>query len=118
MEKEAIRLSIPDEQYNMPVEQLDLSVRTMNCLRRGGITTVGELISKGEKGLLSLRNFGQKSKDEIDERLKTLGLSLTPYVKEETEAEKITDLAATGIGIETGSLAESEAKTDESQPAE
>ena len=118
VEKESIRLSIPDEQYNMPVEQLDLSVRTMNCLRRGGITTVGELISKGEKGLLSLRNFGQKSKDEIDERLKTLGLSLTPYIKEETEAEKITDLAATGIGIETGSLAESEAKTDESQPAE
>ena len=75
-EERAIRVSIPDEQYNMPVEQLDLSVRTMNSLRRGGITTAGELISKKERDLLSLRNFGQKSKQEIDERLKTLGLSL------------------------------------------
>ena len=89
-EKELIRLSIPDEKYDMPVDQLDLSVRTMNCLRRGGITTVGELISKGEKELLSLRNFGQKSKQELDERLKELGLSLTSQVEEgaeETEEE-------------------------------
>jgi len=77
-EKQSIRAAIPDEKYNMPVEQLDLSVRTMNCLRRGGITTVGELISRGEKGLLSLHNFGQKSKQEVEERLKTLGLSLAP----------------------------------------
>jgi DNA-directed RNA polymerase subunit alpha len=76
------RLAIPDERYDIPVEQLDLSVRTMNCLRRAGITTVGELISKGEKELLSLRNFGQKSKQEIDERLQGLGLSLTPQAEE------------------------------------
>ncbi len=117
-EEELIRLSIPDEQYDMPVEQLDLSVRTMNCLRRGGITTVGELINKGEKGLLSLRNFGQKSKQEIDERLGALGLSLIPKAEEETEEEKATGLAATGIGMETGSLAESDAETDENQSAE
>ena len=82
--EKAIRLSIPDEKYNMPVEQLDLSVRTMNCLRRGGIATVGELISKGEKELMNLRNFGQKSKKELEERLETLGLSLTPQVEQET----------------------------------
>jgi len=82
-EEQLVRLSIPDEQYNMPVEQLDLSVRTMNCLRRGGIATVGDLISKGERELLALRNFGQKSKREIDERLKALGLSLAPQVKGE-----------------------------------
>jgi DNA-directed RNA polymerase subunit alpha len=87
-EKQFIRASIPDEKYNMSVEQLDLSVRTMNCLRRGGITTVGELISKGEKGLLSLHNFGQKSKQEVDERLKTLGLSLAPPGEEESPAEE------------------------------
>ncbi len=87
-EKELVRLSIPDEKYNMPVEQLDLSVRTMNCLRRGGISTVGELISKGEQELLSLRNFGQKSRQELEERLNTLGLSLTPQVEEEVEGEK------------------------------
>ncbi|MBI2832208.1 MAG: DNA-directed RNA polymerase subunit alpha [Chloroflexi bacterium] len=76
LEKELARPAIPDEKYNMPVEQLDLSVRTMNCLRRGGITTVGELVSKTEKELLSLRNFGQKSKNEIDQKLASLGLSL------------------------------------------
>ena len=86
-EKEFIRASIPDEKYNMPVEQLDLSVRTMNCLRRGGITTVGELINKGEKGLLSLHNFGQKSKQEVEERLQALGLSFAPPEEEESQAE-------------------------------
>jgi len=118
VEEESIRLSIPDEQYNIPVEQLNLSVRTMNCLRRGGIATVGELISKGEKALLQLRNFGQKSKREIDERLEVLGLSLTPKVEQGTEEEKATDLVATGTDMETGSLAESEAETEPSQPAE
>jgi len=86
-EKQLIRRSIPDEKYNMPVEQLDLSVRTLNSLRRGGITTVGELITKGEKELLSLRNFGQKSKQELDERLKSLGLSLVSTAEEEEEHE-------------------------------
>jgi len=87
VEERVTRLPIPDEQYNMSVEQLDLSVRTMNCLRRSGITTVGKLISKGEKELLSLRNFGQRSKLEIEERLGELGLSLTPQVKQEAEQE-------------------------------
>jgi len=86
-EEQLARLSIPDEQYNMPVEQLNLSVRTMNCLRRGGIATVGELISKGERELLSLRNFGQKSKRELEERLKALGLSLVPQVGKGVEEE-------------------------------
>jgi len=86
-EEDLVRSSIPDEKYNMPVEQLNLSVRTMNCLRRGGISTVGELISKGERELLSLRNFGQRSRQELEERLNTLGLSLTPQVEEEVEGE-------------------------------
>jgi DNA-directed RNA polymerase subunit alpha len=81
-EEKGIRLPIPDEKYNMPVEQLDLSVRTMNCLRRAGITTVGELISKGERELMALRNFGQKSRLEIEERLRGLGLSLAPQAEE------------------------------------
>jgi DNA-directed RNA polymerase subunit alpha len=81
-EKQFIRASIPDEKYNMPVEQLDLSVRTMNCLRRGGITTVGEIINRGEQGLMSLHNFGQKSRQEVEERLKALGLSFTPPEEE------------------------------------
>ncbi len=87
-EKQLIRRSIPDEKYNMPMEQLDLSVRTLNSLRRGGITTVGELITKGEKELLSLRNFGQKSKLELEERIKSLGLSLFSKAEEEKEEEE------------------------------
>jgi len=87
-EKQLVRASIPDEKYNMPVEQLELSVRTMNCLRRGGITTVGELISKGEDELLSLHNFGQKSMQEVRERLKSLGLSLTPVGEGESQTEE------------------------------
>ncbi len=112
-----IHLAIPDEKYNMPVEQLDLTVRTMNCLRRAGIATVGEIISKGERELLKLRNFGQKSKQEIEEHLQALGLSLTPQVEEGTEEGEATELA-TGIGVETGSLGESEAEVGENQPAE
>ncbi len=86
-EEQLIRLSIPDEQYNMPIEQLDLSVRTLNCLRRSGITTVGELITKEERELLAIRNFGQKSKNELEERLKGLGLSLAHNVDEGAEDE-------------------------------
>jgi DNA-directed RNA polymerase subunit alpha len=74
-EKKAIRASIPDDLFNMPVEKLDLSVRAMNCLRRSGINTVGELVSLSEKELLSLRNFGQKSRQEVEEKLVSLGLT-------------------------------------------
>jgi DNA-directed RNA polymerase subunit alpha len=81
-EKEALRAAISDDVYNMPVEQMNLSVRAINCLRRSGISTVGELISTDINELLSLRNFGQKSKQEIDERLQELGLSFNPDVNE------------------------------------
>lgn len=87
-EEEPSHLSISDEQQNMPVEQLNLSVRTMNCLRRGGIATVGELASKSEKDLMALRNFGQKSNREIKERLESLGLSL---VSSEDQDENLID---------------------------
>jgi DNA-directed RNA polymerase subunit alpha len=98
-EERAIRMSIPDEKYNMPVEQLDLSVRTMNCLRRSNIATVGELIGKGAKELLKLRNFGQKSYLEIEGRLASIGLSLNPKVEEEepeSEEEKPVETAESG----------------------
>jgi DNA-directed RNA polymerase subunit alpha len=81
-EKEALRAAISDDVYNMPVEQMNLSVRAINCLRRSGINTVGELISIDISELLSLRNFGQKSKSEIDARLKELGLSFNPDIDE------------------------------------
>jgi len=113
--EELVRLSIPDEQYNKPVEELDLSVRTMNCLRRGGITTVGELIGKSEKELLSLRNFGQRSKQEIEECLNTLGLSLTPQIEEVTEAEEVAEAEEM---TEAEEVAEAEEVTEVEEKAE
>ncbi|MFC2044470.1 DNA-directed RNA polymerase subunit alpha [Chloroflexota bacterium] len=89
-ERESAPISIAEELYNMPVDQMNLSVRTMNCLRRGAITTVGELISREEKELVSLRNLGKRSLQEIKEHLKIMELSLTGQETEETTEE--TDL--------------------------
>jgi DNA-directed RNA polymerase subunit alpha len=100
-EERLIRLSIPDEKYNMPVEQLDLSVRTMNCLRRSNITTVGELIAKGPKELMKLRNFGQKSYQEIEDRLSAIGLSLSPKTEPEPETEAPAEAIA-AVAVEEG----------------
>ena len=90
-EKKAMRAFIPEDIYNMPVEQLDLSVRAMNCLRRSGINTVGELVSLDEKELLALRNFGQKSRQEVEEKLADLGVSF-PKIGGSTTDESETDV--------------------------
>ena len=61
----------------------------MNALRRSDITTIGELLKMGEKELMSLRNFGQKSKEELEARLNESGLSLKgeePSAQAEDEA--------------------------------
>ncbi len=67
-------LSIPPEQYDMPIEQLGLTMRTFNCLKRAKITKIGELLEKGDEELLNIRNFGQKALDEVHQQLKALGL--------------------------------------------
>ena len=64
------------EQLSTPIEQLDLTVRSYNCLKREGIHTVGELIGRSEADLLDIRNFGAKSIDEVKVKLVTLGLAL------------------------------------------
>ncbi|SER80042.1 DNA-directed RNA polymerase subunit alpha [Propionibacterium cyclohexanicum] len=60
----------------LPVEDLNLTVRSYNCLKREGIHTVGELVSRSEQDLLDIRNFGSKSIDEVKAKLSELGLSL------------------------------------------
>src|SRR5689334_14765780 len=60
----------------LPVEDLQLTVRSYNCLKREGIHTVGELISRSEQDLLDIRNFGAKSIDEVKAKLHEMGLSL------------------------------------------
>ncbi|HKC28429.1 MAG TPA: DNA-directed RNA polymerase subunit alpha C-terminal domain-containing protein, partial [Jatrophihabitans sp.] len=62
--------------FSMPIEDLDLTVRSYNCLKREGIHTVGELVGRSEADLLDIRNFGSKSIDEVKVKLAGLGLSL------------------------------------------
>jgi DNA-directed RNA polymerase subunit alpha len=58
----------------MPIEQLELSQRTYNCLKRSQITKVGQILQMSENELLSLRNFGQKSLVELREKLQEHGV--------------------------------------------
>ncbi len=60
----------------LPIEDLQLTVRSYNCLKREGIHTVGELVARSEADLLDIRNFGQKSIDEVKAKLVTMGLGL------------------------------------------
>ncbi len=60
----------------MAIEELDLSVRSFNCLKRAGIFTVEELISKSEEDMMRVRNLGRKSLDEVIAKLDSLNLSL------------------------------------------
>ena len=66
------------ELLDTPIEDLQLSVRSLNCLKRAGIRTVGELLTYSEEDVMKLKNFGQKSLDEIAEKLAERNLSLQP----------------------------------------
>ena len=66
--------SSPD--LDLPIEDLDLSERPRNCLKRAQVNTIGELLTKTEDDLLNITNFGQKSLDEVKEKLDERGLSL------------------------------------------
>ncbi len=60
----------------LPIEELDLTVRSYNCLKREGIHTVGELVNRSEADLLDIRNFGSKSIDEVKAKLVSMGMNL------------------------------------------
>jgi DNA-directed RNA polymerase subunit alpha len=65
--------ALPPDRYNTPIEDLNLSVRAYNCLKRSGLMTVGAVLEKNEEELLGLRNFGRKSYDELREKLVSMG---------------------------------------------
>ncbi len=78
--EEESRPAVASEIYEIPIEQLDLSVRVFNSLKRTGITSVGEvmdLLGRGQEAVLSIRNFGEKSLDELQEKLREKG-----YIKD------------------------------------
>lgn len=84
VEEEEVEEAIPNELYDTPIEQLDLSVRVFNSLKRTGITKVGELLDmldKGEETMLAIRNFGEKSLEELKAQLREKG-----FLDEEAEA--------------------------------
>ncbi len=68
-----------DKILDMSIEELDLSVRSYNCLKRAGINTVGELVMKTEDDMMKVRNLGKKSLEEVDEKLNSLGLGLRKF---------------------------------------
>ena len=61
---------------DLPIEDLDLSERPRNCLKRGQVNTIGELLTRSEEDLMNITNFGQKSLDEMKQKLDERGLSL------------------------------------------
>jgi DNA-directed RNA polymerase subunit alpha len=82
-EREAPGRGVPSEVAETPVEALDLSVRVFNSLKRTGITTVGdvlELLDKGDQAVMSIRNFGEKSLDELRQKMREKG-----YLKDEPQ---------------------------------
>ena len=66
------------EEPELSIDDLELSVRAYNCLKRASINSLGELLRKSEHDLLSIKNFGKKSSDEVIEKLKEFGMSLAP----------------------------------------
>jgi DNA-directed RNA polymerase subunit alpha len=76
IEKEAVGIGLTSEAAETPIENLDLSVRVFNSLKRTGVTTVGdvlELLAKGDDAVMSIRNFGEKSRDELVEKMREKG---------------------------------------------
>lgn len=76
-----VALRISPEQYNVPVEKLELSSRTLNCLKRAGIDKVGQVLEMKKTELLQIRNFGEKSLSELYGRLAFMNL-LPPELQE------------------------------------
>ncbi|MFH1141447.1 MAG: DNA-directed RNA polymerase subunit alpha [Chloroflexota bacterium] len=98
-EKSSFALSIPADVYNTSVEKLELSARTLNCLKRAHINRVGEVLEKDKAELLKIRNFGEKSLAELYGKLEAMGFlpkSLEPLA----EAGPSTDESQEDAGTE------------------
>jgi DNA-directed RNA polymerase subunit alpha len=87
---------VPQKLYDMPIEELDLSTRSYNCLKRSNITKVGQVLAMNEDDLLSVRNFGRKSLDELYDRLRIRGLMDKEHADHEDHAAAEDDDEAKG----------------------
>ncbi|MBT4073275.1 MAG: DNA-directed RNA polymerase subunit alpha [Chloroflexi bacterium] len=99
-DEDPITTDMDSETATTPVESLDLSARTLNCLKRAGIHRVGEVLKMPRRDLLRIRNFGQKSLDELYERLEEKGFwspdEPTEGSEGEEEASEEVEAIATG----------------------
>ena len=97
-ETSSLALSLPAEVYNTTVERLELSARTLNCLKRAHLNKVGEVLEKERAELLKIRNFGEKSLDELYLRLEEMGfLAQTPTVENGSEHDPLGELSLDNI---------------------
>jgi len=103
LEAEAAADSKPEirnENLNRSVEELELSVRSYNCLKNANIQTIGELVQKSEAEMLKTKNFGRKSLNEIKEILASMGLSLGMKIDEQGNAVPASQTAGAGARME------------------
>ena len=100
--------AIPASQYNMPVESLNLSARTLNCLKRASIHKVGEILDRTRAELLRIRNFGTRSLEELDEKLAEVGIR-HPELQQGGDA---LDAVLTSPGEDSEAAAEGEAAAE------
>jgi DNA-directed RNA polymerase subunit alpha len=114
--------SIPSKVYDIPIEDLDLSVRAYNCLKRAGITKVGQVLEMSEEDLLGVRNFGRKSLDELREKLAQRGfiegsrLAATHIpVEGEEEEEEEEEEEFESARMPSGKLAQEEEEEEEEE---
>ncbi len=82
MEEEAAAARVPDKMLDLPIEEMDFSVRIFNCLRKEGINTLGDLVALSEDELVSIRNFGHHSLEEVIEKLSAFSLQLRESTQE------------------------------------
>ena len=69
--------TIKEKVLEMTIEELDMSVRSFNCLKRAGINTVEDLVNKSGDEMMKVRNLGRKSLEEVMAKLDSLGFTLT-----------------------------------------
>jgi DNA-directed RNA polymerase subunit alpha len=105
-ERRALVAPVSDDTYNTAIDELKLSSRTMNCLRRGSISTIGDVLERTPQELLALRNFGERSLEELYGRLQAIGI---PVDLEEARGRRpATDANAAEEQPETGESPEAE----------
>ena len=104
--------AIPASQYNMGVETLGLSARTLNCLKRASIHKVGEILDRSRADLLRIRNFGERSLEELDEKLAEHGIYHPELAQASAQAA-----ADASDATEGGEKGEAEAAANGDEPA-